>query len=109
MGWRFDADELLVEALVPEGEGVVVEAEEVQDGGVQIPLVHGVLGDVVAGAPHVDARVPGGMKPLLHIRADSACTFDGNPFWRAVIPVRRWLPRTDPGSSWPNIPRSFGL
>ena len=36
MGGLLDADELLVEALVTEGEGVVVQAEEVQDGRVQV-------------------------------------------------------------------------
>ncbi len=37
-----------VAALVAEGEALVVEAELVQDGGVEVVHVHGVLGDVEA-------------------------------------------------------------
>lgn len=44
----FDAGELLVEALIFEGELVVVDSELVKDGGVEVADVDGVLGDVVA-------------------------------------------------------------
>jgi hypothetical protein len=33
----------------------------------------------------------------------------GKLFWPEVIVVKRWLPRTEPGSSLPNSSRSFGL
>ena len=33
----------------------------------------------------------------------------GKLFWVDVMVVRRWLPRTDPGRSLPNISWSFGL
>ena len=42
----FDAGEALVEATEGEGEAVVIEAELVEDGGVEIPDVVGVPGDV---------------------------------------------------------------
>jgi len=46
-GW-FDAGELLVEALVIEGELVVINSQLVKDGGVKVADVDGILGDVVA-------------------------------------------------------------
>ena len=93
MGRRLDPDELLLEALVAEREGVVVQAEEVQDRGVQVPLVDGVLRDVVAevvglavdrsrldspaGQPHrVAARMV--VAPVV-VRLELALRVDGAP------------------------------
>ena len=43
-----DAGQPLVEPLVLVGEPLVVEAQQVQDGGVEVADVHRVLDDVVA-------------------------------------------------------------
>lgn len=45
---RFDAGEFLVEALIFVEEAVVVEAEELQNGGVEVADVDRVFDDVVA-------------------------------------------------------------
>src|SRR4051794_22774484 len=45
---RLDAGQALVEALVPHREALVVEAEQLEDGGVEVADVDGVLDDVVA-------------------------------------------------------------
>ena len=44
---RLDAGQPLVEALVAVGEPLVVEAQQVQHGGVEVADVDGVLDDVV--------------------------------------------------------------
>ena len=47
---RLHAGEFLVEALEWEGEFVVIEAEEVEDGGVKVTDVDGIFGNAVADA-----------------------------------------------------------
>src|SRR5687767_12636732 len=62
-----DVGEAHVEPLVAEGEAAVVKAEEVQQGGVEVVGVHGVLRDapaeVVRGADHLTALDPDARQP----------------------------------------------
>ncbi len=93
----FDAGEALVEALVLEDEAAVINAEAVEEGGVEVVHVHRVFHDVVAeviglavdgagadataGEPH--GEVPGMMIAPVGFGGEFALGIDGAPEFAA--------------------------
>ncbi len=93
----FDAGEALVEALVLEDEAAVIDAEAVEEGGVEVVHVHRVFHDVVAevvglaidgsgadttaGEPH--GEVPGMMIAAVGFGGEFALGIDGAPEFAA--------------------------
>ena len=91
VGFVFDAGEFLVEALEFVGEATVIDAEEVEDGGVHVADVDGVLSDVVgevvgfsvnrapldAASGHPDGETAGMVIASVVGAAETSLTVDG--------------------------------